>query len=168
MSADGATPEIAALESSRQRLELLLTGTVGVCIAAVVSVGLSFNASLQFALAVNVVLCIGGFFLTVACIQSMGIQFVKANLRGIDLNKSTTKRDKDGILVRPIDGISIPESQGTICATIFIAIMSVFIPSAFAAHGVEEFPHARLAEYLAAVLTITLASFLGLQTTCLI
>ena len=39
--------------------------------------------------------------------------------------------------------------------------MSIFIASAFAAHGVEELPPARLSEYLAAVLTITIASFLG-------
>ena len=43
---------------------------------------------------------------------------IQANLRGIDLNKQTTKRDADGNLVRPIEGIPIPESQGTIAAAV--------------------------------------------------
>ncbi|CAE7365032.1 Dpagt1 [Symbiodinium sp. CCMP2456] len=86
---------------------------------------------------------------------------IQANLRGIDLNKQTTKRDADGNLVRPIEGIPIPESQGTIAAAVYILLLSVFIPFAFARENLELFPHNEMAEYLAAVLTITFASFMG-------
>jgi len=77
------------------------------------------------------------------------------------LNKRTTKRDANGALVRPVQGVEIPESMGTIAATVFILVMSVFIPFAFAVYGRHSFPHADLAEYLAAVLTITFAAFMG-------
>ena len=39
--------------------------------------------------------------------------FIKANLKGIDLNKASTLRAPDGALVRPIEGVPIPESQAT-------------------------------------------------------
>eukprot|EP00439_Symbiodinium_sp_Y106_P079085 s589_g17.t2 len=93
--------------------------------------------------------------------RTLGDTFIKANLRGIDLNKQTTKRDADGNLVRPIEGIPIPESQGTIAAAVYILLLSVFIPFAFARENLELFPHNEMAEYLAAVLTITFASFMG-------
>ena len=43
----------------------------------------------------------------------------------------------------------------------YILLLSVFIPFAFASYDLELFPHADMAEYLAAALTITFASFMG-------
>ena len=102
-----------------------------------------------------------GYMATSSIVATLGPTFVKANLRGIDLNKETTKRDANGVLVRPIEGIPIPESQGTVTAAVYILVLSVFIPFAFASYELDRFPHAEMAEYLAAVLTITFASFMG-------
>jgi len=129
--------------------------------AALVGVARALPGHLQLSLAVNLGLSAIGYVATSAVIGSIGDTFVQARLRGIDLNKRTTKRDKEGNLVRPIEGIEIPESQGTVSATVFILVMSVFIPFAFAAYDRDAFPHAQLTEYLAAVLTITFAAFMG-------
>merc|ERR1711870_73818 len=51
--------------------------------------------------------------------------------------------------------------MGTISATVFILVLSVFIPFACAVYEHKSFPHADLAEHLAAVQTITVASFMG-------
>merc|ERR1719436_706855 len=88
----------------------------------------------------------------------MSPSFIAARLRGIDLNKRTTRRDASGALVR---GVEIPESMGTVSATVFILVMSVFIPFACSVYERQHFPHADLAEYLAAVLTITFATLIG-------
>lgn len=148
-------------ESSRRILGQVL-GTVAACVvAALGAVARSLPRNLQVSLVANVVLSGIGFVVTTSIVKSLGETFIKANLKGIDLNKRTTKRDANGNLVRPIEGIPVPESQGTVCATVFILILSVFIPFAFATYEVERFPHADMAEYLAAVLTITFASFMG-------
>eukprot|EP00438_Fugacium_kawagutii_P013520 Skav223256 [mRNA] locus=scaffold1037:13338:14693:+ [translate_table: standard] len=129
--------------------------------AALAHVAWQLPINLRISLAVNVGLSILGFFATSSIIFKLGPTFVKANLRGIDLNKETTKRDSNGVLVRPIEGIPIPESQGTITAAVYVLVLSVFIPFAFASYELDRFPHAEMAEYLAAVLTITFASFMG-------
>lgn len=130
-------------------------------LAALANVAWSLPANLRISLAINVALSILGYVATSSIVTTLGPTFVKANLRGIDLNKATTKRDASGNLLRPIEGISIPESQGTVCAAVYILVLSVFIPFAFASYEVDRFPHAEMAEYLAAVLTITFASFMG-------
>lgn len=130
--------------------------------AALAAVGRPLPRHQQISLAANAALSVLGFLMTTSIIRSLGDTFIKAGLRGVDLNKRTTKRDAAGNIVRPVEGIPIPESQGTVSATVFILVMSVFIPFAFAAsHDPARFPHDDLAEYLAAVLTITFASFMG-------
>mmetsp|Transcript_96220 Transcript_96220/g.170855 ORF Transcript_96220/g.170855 Transcript_96220/m.170855 type:complete len:456 (-) Transcript_96220:70-1437(-) len=148
-------------ESSRRLLEQVLSTGAVVVAAALVSVARSLPRNLQISLAANVALSGLGYLANTSIISALGDTFVKANLKGIDLNKRTTKRDASGILVRPIEGIPIPESQGTVSAAVFILVLSVFIPFAFAAYDLDRFPHADMAEYLAAVLTITFASFMG-------
>eukprot|EP00929_Paragymnodinium_shiwhaense_P092582 TRINITY_DN52534_c0_g1_i1.p1 TRINITY_DN52534_c0_g1~~TRINITY_DN52534_c0_g1_i1.p1 ORF type:complete len:502 (+),score=97.33 TRINITY_DN52534_c0_g1_i1:56-1561(+) len=151
----------SALENSRRYLERILiaaslAASVGLAVAA-----RSLPRHLQVSLGVNLCLAAIAFKLTTYTIGSMGSTFMKANLRGIDLNKRTTRRDKDGNLIRPIEGVAIPESQGTVCATVYILVLSVFIPFAFAAFDRRSIPLSHLCEYMAAVLTICFASFMG-------
>lgn len=150
------------LEGSRRWLERLLTAVAVVVVAAVVGVSRTIvPVAERISLAANLGLSFLGFWATTSIIHSIGETFISANLKGIDLNKKTTKRDGDGNLIRPVEGVVIPESQGTICATVWILLMSVFIPFAFTTHGRSGFPDGWLAEYLAAVLTVTFASFMG-------
>ncbi|CAJ1408020.1 unnamed protein product, partial [Effrenium voratum] len=152
---DDLMPMLQDMLSQRSSFAVLLAAPA---IALVVQ---SLPSSLRFPLAVNVGLSAVGYVATSSIVTALGPTFIKANLRGIDLNKRTTKRDADGNLLRPIEGIAIPESQGTVCAAVYILVLSVFIPFAFASYDLERFPHADMSEYLAAVLTITFASFMG-------
>jgi len=153
-------------ETSRVLLERAMAASVVAGLAAIAAVAATLPGHLQVSMAANIGLSGFAFWLTTSVVWSLGETFLKANLRGIDLNKTTTKRNEHGALVRPIEGIPIPESQGTIAAFVFILVMSVFIPSEFAASGLRRMPprlppHAHLSEQLAAVLTITFASFMG-------
>lgn len=144
-----------------------------VCAAAICKVAINLPRHLQVSLVASAALSLLGFFGTTSASHGMGAAFIKAGLKGIDLNKHTTKRDREGALVRPIEGIAIPESQGTVAATVFIIVMSVFIPFHVFTYGLGPEARkgqepsaaiiglARLSEYLAASWTITLASFMG-------
>mmetsp|Transcript_1736 Transcript_1736/g.4445 ORF Transcript_1736/g.4445 Transcript_1736/m.4445 type:complete len:466 (+) Transcript_1736:43-1440(+) len=161
MSSDGgAAANGHDMESSRRALDMFLGSMLALGAGMLVAAGRDFSPHLKMTLCVNVLLSAVGFRTTTKLIYGMGDTFVKAGLKGIDLNKHTTKRDAAGMLVRPIEGISIPESQGTVCSAVFVLVMSVFIPFAFAFHK-EEVAIAHLLEYLSAVLTITVAAFLG-------
>lgn len=149
-------------EDSRILLDRVVLAGVVLAAAALASVGVALTRDLQVSLLANILISVVGFMATGSCIRTMGDAFIAANLRGIDLNKPSTKRDADGVLVRPVEGVAIPESMGTVCATVFILMMSVFIPFSLVGYELHDFPYMRLAEYLAALLTITLASYMGL------
>jgi UDP-N-acetylglucosamine--dolichyl-phosphate N-acetylglucosaminephosphotransferase len=159
---------VLADESSRQTLDRFLTGCFGIIIA-MLSFGLTrVPAHLAFALCANLVLSVVGFFVARSALESPALHtmFLDADLKGIDLNKSSTTRDANGVLVRPIKGKEIPESQGTIAAVVYIIVLSVFIPFAFAGYVgrreyLNDFPHQQLSEYLAAMLSVGLAAFMG-------
>ena len=161
------TTTAAALpdESSRRSL----VRVCGVCGVALLALLASACSSLlphqQLTVGTNVLLSCFGYYAVTVLIESPVVQemFLRGGLRGIDLNKATTARDQAGALVRPIRGVAIPESQGVIAATVYIILLAVLIPVAFrfAAHGEGQFPHAQLSEYLAALLSITLGTFLG-------
>ena len=81
--------------------------------------------------------------------------FIKGGLRGIDLNKPSTKRDPaTGTLIRPIEGTAIPESMGLVSSTVYVLVLSAFIPFAFAGYRAvaaegptqEPSPYLRLCE----------------------
>jgi len=156
-----AAPTFAFGEDSRRRLEHVAGALAAVAVSAILAVARKLSWHVQVSLAVNLGLSVLAFLITTSSIHGMGPSFIAARLRGIDLNKPTTKRDAAGNLVRPIEGVEIPESMGTIAATVFILTMAVFIPFAFAAYERSAFPHAVLAEYLSAILTITFATFMG-------
>ena len=69
--------------------------------AALAHVAWGLPTNLRMSLAVNVGLSVFGYIATSSIVTALGPTFVKANLRGIDLNKDTTKRDSSGVLVRP-------------------------------------------------------------------
>lgn len=150
-------------EGSRRCLEVAILSLTAVGVSALAKTSMVLPRYLQWSLAANLGLAIIGYVVTSKTIAAMGPTFIGARLRGIDLNKRTTHRDNNGNLVRPIVGVELPESMGTVSATVFILVMSVFVPFACAVYKMDErnFPHADSAEYLAAVLTITFATFMG-------
>ena len=167
----------AAMEASRALLDKVLLAILGVLLSMLLLAARTLPAHLSFTLCANAVLSAGGYWVAKTCLQSKALHemFINARLSGIDLNKTTTKRDADGVLVRPIEGVRIPESQGTISSTVYILVLSVFIPFAFAGYvgggsGPTDFPYQQLATYLSALLSIGLAAFMGfaVRPSCLL
>ena len=89
---------------------------------------------------------------------------IVAGLFGIDLNKSTTARDANGGLVRPIQGVKVPEPMGLVTGTVYLMVIFVFIPFAFvdvADRPSIEWNHIKLTEFITGLLSITCMLFLG-------
>ncbi|KAJ7134533.1 N-acetylglucosaminephosphotransferase [Mycena epipterygia] len=98
---------------------------------------------------------------TLYIIPAVGPAFIKANLKGIDLLKN--------------DKTPVPESQGLVCASIYILLLILFIPFAFSDSianfanakktregiSVIEFPHYQLSVYLSSLLSLLIATILG-------
>ncbi|KAJ7784659.1 N-acetylglucosaminephosphotransferase [Mycena metata] len=98
---------------------------------------------------------------TLYIIPAVGPSFIKANLKGVDLLKN--------------DKTPIPESQGLVCASIYILLLILFIPFAFSDSiasfanakktregiSVIEFPHYQLSVYLSSLLSLLIATMLG-------
>lgn len=148
--------------------------TVGaISLAGIVEATKKMDSDYKAMVFANIVLSIIGYFAARNVIRSRGIRdmFIRAGLKGIDLNKKTTARDeKTGMLKRPVSGIQIPESQGVIVSTIYILVLSVFIPFAVAGFSfvrsqdsavMESTLAIQISEYLAAILSISLAAFMG-------
>lgn len=144
-----------------------------------VAIGYSGTAPLLPLLA-NVLLGLIGYVATSRMVLAMRPTFIKARLFGIDLNKPSTKRDADGILIRPYDGPQVPEAMGVIAGTVYLVCMFVFMPLPFlhdfhswgssiggswgigreepagaSVIGVYQFPHAHLSKFLCAFLSIS-------------
>ncbi|KAJ7758481.1 UDP-N-acetylglucosamine-dolichyl [Mycena maculata] len=96
---------------------------------------------------------------TLYIIPAVGPAFIKANLKGIDLLKT--------------DKTPVPESQGLVCAAVYILFLILFIPFAFSDSisnstkktregiSVIEFPHHQLSVYLSSLLSLLIATLLG-------
>lgn len=104
-----------------------------------------------FALVANLVMSIVGYFATKSLIAASGEIFIKANLFGIDLCKSSKNK--------------LPESQGVLCSVVFLIIMFLFTPVPFLKHfhlrDSYDFPFHEYVEFLAAIISICCMSFLG-------
>jgi len=91
-----------------------------------------------------------GYFVTVRLIQKFRDVFVRANLFGIDLCKST--------------GANVPEAVGVICGCVYLVCMFLFIPARFGQEFIvqkQSFPHQELVEYITALLGVTCILLLG-------
>ncbi|KAH6908028.1 UDP-N-acetylglucosamine-dolichyl [Coprinopsis sp. MPI-PUGE-AT-0042] len=97
------------------------------------------------------------FLVCLYLIPALGPIFIKANLRGRDLLKTYST--------------PIPESQGLVCASVYILSLVLFIPFAFTTQrppdskpegiSVLEFPHKQLSVYLSSIISLLIATFLG-------
>ncbi|KAG5352915.1 hypothetical protein C0989_012152 [Termitomyces sp. Mn162] len=116
------------------------------------------------ALYTSVGFSIFAFLATIYLIPALGPSFVKAGLKGGDLLKPYRHE------------FPIPESQGLVCASVYILLLLLFIPFAFSnfivnfasqkpneAEGISvvEFPHYQLSVYLSSLLSLILATMLG-------
>ncbi|KAI0042160.1 N-acetylglucosaminephosphotransferase [Auriscalpium vulgare] len=112
------------------------------------------------ALHVSFGLSIFAFVGTLYLVPALGPTFVKANLKGRDLLKTYST--------------PIPESLGLVCASVYILLLIIFIPFAFSSitlsdaytvhEGIviKEFPHYQLSVYLSSILSLLIATMLGL------
>ncbi|KAF8073796.1 UDP-N-acetylglucosamine-dolichyl [Lyophyllum atratum] len=108
------------------------------------------------ALYTSVGFSIFAFLSTIYLVPALGPTFVKAGLKGGDLLKPYRQE------------IPIPESQGLVCASIYIMLLILFIPFAFsniimdlARISVVQFPHYQLSVYLSSLLSLLIATLLG-------
>jgi len=114
--------------------------------------------ALYISLAFSIIAAVSVIWLT----PRLGRAFVLAGLKGKDLLK-----DRDEV---------VPESLGLLCASVYILLLILFIPFLFTdfsegrtnkgsleglAAASHEFPHQQLAVYLAAVLSMLIATLLG-------
>ncbi len=78
-----------------------------------------------------ILLSLLGYYLVVRIIPAFAPKFVDAGLFGIDLSKRTTARNADGSLVRPVQGIKVPEAVGVIPGVVYCFCVTFFLPFAF-------------------------------------
>eukprot|EP01043_Picozoa_sp_COSAG02_P014953 COSAG02_NODE_625_length_19372_cov_14.475355_2_plen_433_part_00 len=150
---------------------LVLAGAV--LVAGVVSNYCSSDTSFCGTAAVPLVASV--IFAGIACAANLLLipatreLFIKAGLFGIDLNKSTTARDADGELKRPVQGVKVPEPMGLVAGTIYLMVIFIFIPFAFVNVADRpqslvvpvEWNHVKLTEFITGLLSITCMLFLG-------
>ncbi|CAD7922455.1 unnamed protein product [Amoebophrya sp. A120] len=78
-----------------------------------------------------ILLSLLGYSLVVRIIPAFAPKFVDAGLFGIDLSKRTTARNADGSLIRPVQGIKVPEAVGVIPGVVYCFCVTFFLPFAF-------------------------------------
>ncbi|XP_076179374.1 alg7 dolichyl-phosphate N-acetylglucosaminephosphotransferase [Ptiloglossa arizonensis] len=102
-----------------------------------------------FPLLINFVMSVGAYLLTVRLIPRVKDIFIKANLYGIDMNKSGSEK--------------VPEALGIISGCIFLITLFLFIPIPFTNYIFDDinFPHNEFMEFLAALLSICCMLLLG-------
>jgi len=103
--------------------------------------------SLEFLTGVS----IGAGVLTYHVIPKFREMFIKANLFGIDLNKSS--------------GTKVPEATGVITGCIFLMVTFLMIPFTYSEYLLQDspsgFPHQEFVQLIAALLSITCMLLLG-------
>ncbi|TFK28036.1 UDP-N-acetylglucosamine-dolichyl [Coprinopsis marcescibilis] len=112
------------------------------------------------ALYTSIGLSLLAFLVTLYLIPALGPTFINSNLKGKDLLKTYST--------------PIPESQGLVCAAVYILSLILFIPFAFTTlspppngkpspEGISvlEFPHKQLSVYLSSIISLLIATFLG-------
>jgi UDP-N-acetylglucosamine--dolichyl-phosphate N-acetylglucosaminephosphotransferase len=120
-------------------------------------------------IAVNVALSICGGLIVLKAVPAFSNLFLAAGLKGIDLSKKTTLRSPVGELVRPVEGIPVPEAMGVVAGAVFIVVMSFFLPFACldfyrregTTRDVELALSRKLLEFISGLLSIVCMCFLG-------
>ncbi|XP_057672608.1 UDP-N-acetylglucosamine--dolichyl-phosphate N-acetylglucosaminephosphotransferase isoform X2 [Diorhabda carinulata] len=106
------------------------------------------SRKMYFPLLINLGMSILAYYLTVRLIPGLKDKFIKANLFGIDMSKTTSDK--------------VPESLGVVTGCSFLITMFLFIPIPFANSLFNgEFPHNEFVELIAALLSICCMLLLG-------
>ncbi|CAH1174200.1 unnamed protein product [Phaedon cochleariae] len=106
------------------------------------------NPSKMYPIAINLMMSIVAYLVTVRIIPNIKEKFIKANLFGIDMSKTTSDK--------------VPESLGVVTGCVFLMTMFLFIPIPFG-HSLfnGSFPHDEFVEMIAALLSICCMLLLG-------
>ncbi|CAH1983922.1 unnamed protein product [Acanthoscelides obtectus] len=106
------------------------------------------SAKMWIPIIINFIMSIGAYCITVKVIPSIKDKFIKANLFGIDMSKTTSDK--------------IPEALGMVTGCTFLITMFLFIPVPFGKSLWEGgFPHNEFVELIAALLSICCMLLLG-------
>eukprot|EP00090_Calanus_glacialis_P002250 TRINITY_DN11685_c0_g1_i1.p1 TRINITY_DN11685_c0_g1~~TRINITY_DN11685_c0_g1_i1.p1 ORF type:complete len:415 (-),score=127.99 TRINITY_DN11685_c0_g1_i1:160-1404(-) len=104
-----------------------------------------------FSLPLTSFISVCGGLLTYHVIPKFREMFIKANLFGVDLNKSS--------------GIKVPEATGVITGCIFLMVSFIMIPFTYSDYLLEQtttpFPHSEFVQLIAALLSISCMLLLG-------
>jgi len=104
-----------------------------------------------FSLSLTTFVSICGGLLTYHVIPKFRDMFIKANLFGVDLNKSS--------------GVKVPEATGVITGCIFLMVSFIMIPFTYSDYLLEQtktpFPHSEFVQLIAALLSISCMLLLG-------
>ncbi|KAJ8919297.1 hypothetical protein NQ315_003881 [Exocentrus adspersus] len=101
-----------------------------------------------FPIFVNLIMSVVTYVVTIRLIPKLRDMFIKANLFGIDMSKTTSEK--------------VPESLGVVTGCTFLITMFLFIPVPFG-HSLFSgpFPHDEFVELIAALLSICCMLLLG-------
>ncbi|KAL1489802.1 hypothetical protein ABEB36_013734 [Hypothenemus hampei] len=102
-----------------------------------------------FPLIANMIIAFISYVVTVRVIPKLKEKFIKANLFGIDMSKTTSDK--------------VPESLGVVSGFIFLVTMVLFIPFAFGNNLLdkESFPYDEYVKFILALLSICCMLLLG-------
>jgi len=104
-----------------------------------------------FSLSFTTLISVCGGLLTYHVIPKFRDMFIKANLFGVDLNKSS--------------GEKVPEATGVITGCIFLMVSFIMIPFTYSDYLLEQtttpFPHSEFVQLIAALLSISCMLLLG-------
>ncbi|ERL89366.1 hypothetical protein D910_06737 [Dendroctonus ponderosae] len=109
----------------------------------------SANQLKMFPHVVNIFMAFLSYLVTLRVIPKLKDKFIKANLFGIDMSKTTSDK--------------VPESLGVVSGFIFLVTMVLFIPVAFGNSLLEKdaFPYDEYVKYILALLSICCMLLLG-------
>ena len=126
--------------------------------AALASVAWSTGGAVRVPLTACIVLAGLAASLSLWAIPKAANAFVAKGRFGIDLNKPTTARNKNGTIKRPVKGVKVPEPMGVVPAAMCVLCITLFLPFAF---DPEQKDGGHFLQLVAALLSITCATFVG-------
>ncbi|KAB0798785.1 hypothetical protein PPYR_06665 [Photinus pyralis] len=115
---------------------------------AVSEIGTDHVWKMWLPIIINMLMSIVAYVVTVKLIPKLKEMFIKANLFGIDMSKSTSEK--------------VPEAMGVVSGCMFLITMFLFIPIPFTTFLFEgQFPHNEFVELISALLSICCMLLLG-------